>query len=238
MLTVDFARFLLEPGSRVLDAGCGAGRHLSEAFRRAGVHVVGLDRSHDDLVKARNTLEAMEHEAQDGGGGWLTLRGDVTALPFPDRTFDLVICAEVLEHIPEDRKAIAEVVRVLKPGKLLAVSVPRFFPEKICWALSKTYRNSPGGHIRVYRQDQLLEKLESSGVACEGTGWAHALHSPYWWLKCLCGLKNEDAWPVKLYHRILVWDIVSKPLLTRTLDKLLNPLIAKSCVLYLRKASD
>jgi len=238
MLTVDFSRLELEPGAVVLDAGCGGGRHLSEAFRRLGVRVVGLDRNHEDVLKARNILEMMAHEAQDGGGPFLTVRGDVTSLPFPDRVFDLVICAEVLEHVPEDRKAIAEVVRVLKPGKTLAVSVPRFFPEQVCWKLSESYRNEPGGHVRVYRRDRLIRKLESSGVVCEATGWAHGLHSPYWWLKCLLGLKNEKAWPVRLYHKLLVWDIVEKPWLTRTLEKLLNPLIAKSCVLYLRKAKD
>ena len=66
-------------------------------------------------------------------------------------------------------------------------------------------------------------------------GWAHALHSPYWWIKCMAGHKNDNALPVKLYHKFLVWDIMKKPLLTRALDRLLNPLIAKSIVLYLKK---
>ena len=238
MLTVDFERFDIKPGSRVLDAGCGEGRHLGESFRRKGVRVVGLDRSREDVVKTRNCMRLMEKEGEGGGGAWMTLQGDVTKLPFGDHSFDLVICSEVLEHVPEDDKAIAEIVRVLKPGKLLAVSVPRFFPEKVCWALSKPYRTEPGGHIRVYKKQQLIEQLESSGVRCVSTGWAHALHSPYWWIKCLVGHKNEEAWPVKLYHKLLVWDIMKRPWLTRTLDRLLNPVMAKSCVLYLTKAGD
>jgi len=166
------------------------------------------------------------------------MRGDVTRLPFADHTFDLVICSEVLEHIPEDNNAISELVRVLKPGELLAVTVPRFFPESICWALSASYRTEPGGHIRIYRKYPLINKLESFGLKCISTGWAHALHSPYWWLKCLVGHKKENAWSVKQYHKFLVWDIVKRPWLTRTLDTLLNPLIAKSCVLYLTKAGE
>ncbi len=238
MITVDFSKLDLKPGYRVLDAGCGAGRHLGEAFRRSGVQVVGLDMNYEDVVTARNTLRIMGKEGEGGGGPWLTMRGDVTKLPFADHAFDLVICSEVLEHIPEDSKAISEIIRVLKPGKQLAVSVPRFFPESICWALSKAYRNDPGGHVRIYRKQQLLDQLEGSGVACLSTGWAHSLHSPYWWLKCLLGLKNEDAWPVQLYHKMLVWDIVKRPWLTRTLDRFLNPVIAKSCVFYLEKAGD
>jgi SAM-dependent methyltransferase len=238
MLTVDFSVLDLKPGSRVLDAGCGGGRHVSEAYRRRGVHVVGLDRNLEDITASRNLIRMMDHEEEGGGGAWMTMAGDVTRLPFADDSFDLVICSEVLEHIPEDDRAIAEIIRVLKPGERLAVSVPRFLPETICWALSKEYRNEPGGHIRIYRKRQLIDRLESAGVRCVGTGWAHALHAPYWWLKCLVGTGNKKSRAVNLYHRMLVWDIVNRPWLTRTLERWLNPLIAKSCVLYLIKAGE
>jgi hypothetical protein len=49
------------------------------------------------------------------------------------------------------------------------------------------------------------------------------------------GHKNDGHPAVKLYHRFLVWDIMKKPLLTRALDRTLNPLISKSIVLYLKK---
>jgi SAM-dependent methyltransferase len=159
-------------------------------------------------------------------------------LPFADQAFDLVICSEVLEHIPEEKKAIHEIIRVLKPGELLVVSVPRFFPEKVCWALSKSYRNEPGGHIRVYKKQQLIQRLEDAGLTCIDTHYAHALHSPYWWLKCIVGLHNEQSWLVRTYHTFLVWDIAKRPWLTRILEKLLNPFVAKSCVLYLQKAGN
>jgi SAM-dependent methyltransferase len=183
-------------------------------------------------------MRLMEQEGEGGGGSWAVLQADLTRLPFADDSFDLVICAEVLEHIPEDEQAIREIVRVLKPGERLAVSVPRFFPESVCWFLSKAYRTDPGGHVRIYRRDELIRKLERSGVRCVATGRAHALHAPYWWLKCLCGLKNEEAWPVKLYHGLLVWDIVKRPWITRTLERLLNPVLAKSSVLYLEKTGE
>jgi len=238
MITVDFARLELRPGHRVLDAGCGRGRHLGESFRRPGVHAVGVDACGEDVTRTRNLLRLMEKEGEGGGGSWVTLQADLTRLPFADNSFDLVICSEVLEHIPEDDQAIREIVRVLKPGERLAVSVPRFFPESVCWALSRTYRNDPGGHIRIYRKKHLIRKLESAGARCVSTGWAHALHAPYWWLKCVCGLKNERAWPVRMYHRFLVWDIMKRPWLTRSLDRLLNPVMAKSCVLYLEKTGE
>ncbi len=237
MLTVDFSKLELKPGFKVLDAGCGGGRHLSEAYRARGVSVVGIDLNRDDALKAHNTTKIMRHEGEHGGGASLVMVSDVTRLPFKDASFDLVICSEVLEHIPDHRQAIAEVIRVLKPGRSLVVSVPRYLPERICWALSEDYHNEEGGHIRIYRTRDLINLLERAGTTCVDKGWAHALHSPYWWIKCMVGHKNDSSLPVRLYHRFLVWDIVKKPLLTRTLDKLLNPLIAKSVVLYCRKGA-
>jgi 2-polyprenyl-3-methyl-5-hydroxy-6-metoxy-1,4-benzoquinol methylase len=235
VLTVDFSRLPLPKGSWVLDAGCGSGRHLGEAFRRRDVNVVGIDMSRRDADTANRMLNTMIGAAEDGGGIKLVSVSDITRLPFQDASFDVVICSEVLEHIPDHLQAIREIVRVLKPGKSLVVSVPRYMPERICWALSSDYHNEEGGHIRIFRKKELLELLESAGTRCIGTAWAHSLHSPYWWLKCLVGHKNDEFPLVRLYHRFLVWDIMKKPLLTRFLDRVLNPVISKSIVLYLRK---
>jgi len=235
MLTVDFSQLDLSPGTRVLDAGCGCGRHLSEAFRYKGVDVVGIDMKKADVLTSHNTVKIMKQKGEDGGGGGLVSVGDITRLPFDDETFDIVICSEVLEHIPDHKKAAQEILRVLKPGKSLVVSVPRYLPERICWALSSDYHNEEGGHVRIYRKKALIDMLEGSGAICISSGWAHALHSPYWWIKCMVGHKNEDAPAVKLYHRFLVWDIMKKPMLTRFLDRLFNPVISKSIVIYLKK---
>ncbi|MDD5170579.1 MAG: class I SAM-dependent methyltransferase [Syntrophales bacterium] len=234
MLTVDFNKLDLKPGMRVLDAGCGAGRHLCEAFRTRGVQVAGVDLIWKDLEKTRSFLCLMSAEQK---GEWLVAKGNVTRLPFMDGAFDVVICSEVLEHIVDNRVAVRELVRVLKPGGNLVVSVPRFMPERICWALSSAYHEEPGGHIRIYRKNELYRLLKEAGTRCWNIRYKHALHSPYWWLRCLVGHKNERFPLVKLYKRFLEWDIVCHPPLTRLLDKLLNPLLAKSIVYYMRKGS-
>jgi hypothetical protein len=66
----------------------------------------------------------------------------------------------------------------------------------------------------------------------------HGLHSPYWWLKCAVGVDNDSHPLVKAYHRLLVWDIVERPLSTRLAERLLDPVIGKSVVLYLEKPED
>ena len=232
MLTVDFSKINLEPGVRVLDAGCGNGRHLYEAFKKPGVDVVGLDLKSEDVTKARNMMRLMEKVGEGGDGAWGIFTGDVTKLPFSDHSSD------VLEHIPDEAGAIREITRVLKPGEILVVSVPRFLPEIVCWGLSKAYRNEEGGHIRIYRKRELIKKLEKAGLVCIDAGKAHGLHAPYWWLKCAVGLENENSRLVKMYHDFLVWDIEKRPWLTRILEKLVNPFVAKSCVLYLKKAGN
>ena len=90
--------------------------------------------------------------------------GDAYRLPFPDGAFDVVVISEVLEHIPDDRDAIAELDRVLRPGGTLAVTVPRWWPERICWALSDAYHQVEGGHIRIYRRRQLLGRLRERSL--------------------------------------------------------------------------
>jgi hypothetical protein len=64
---------------------------------------------------------------------------------------------------------------------------------------------------------------------------AHALHAPYWWLKCAIGPTNDDFPLVKLYNRLLVWDIVKKPAVTRITEQVLNPVLGKSLVVYATK---
>ena len=81
----------------------------------------------------------------------------------------------------------------------------------------------------------LRDRLAAAGLQPEGSHRAHALHSPYWWLKCLVGPTNDTHPLVKAYHRLLVWDIAKAPAITRTTEQVLNPVLGKSVVVYSRK---
>ena len=235
MLTVDFNRFPLGPGMTLLDVGCGQGRHSFEALRR-GADVTAFDFSQKDLDEVQDMFAAMDLENQvPPSGAHRTVQGDARSMPFEDNSFDRVIAAEVLEHIVEDDAAIAQIARVTKPGGLIAVTVPRYWPEKICWTLSTPYHEVEGGHVRINKASELVAKLQAHGLTPLGTHHAHALHSPYWWLKCAVGVDNDENPAVKAYHRMLVWDMMSAPKLTRTAEKLLNPVMGKSFVVYLQK---
>ncbi|EIV95051.1 class I SAM-dependent methyltransferase [Frankia sp. QA3] len=235
MLTVDFDRFPVPAGCRLLDLGCGAGRHSFEAFRR-GADVVALDYSLGEVSGVNAMLAAMALEGQAPATARAAgVRGDALALPFADATFDRVIIAEVLEHLPADTAAMAEIARVLRPGGWVAVTVPNRLPEQVCWSLSTAYHTVEGGHIRIYRQSELRERLTAVGLEPIATHFAHALHAPYWWLRCLVGVHDDDHPATRLYHRLLVWDMMRRPQVTRLAERILNPVIGKSIVLYLRK---
>jgi len=237
MLTVDFGRLGLRPDDKLLDLGCGGGRHAFEAHRR-GAQVVAFDRSDGDTREAAAMLAAMRQEGEAPPDALGTaVNGDALSLPFADGAFDRVIAAEVLEHILDDNAAMAELVRVLRPGGTMAVTVPRWFPERVCWALTAEYHapHVAGGHVRIYRRTQLSWLLAAAGLRPSRSHHAHALHSPYWWLKCAMGLDRPDRWPVAAYHRFLVWDITRHLGAVRALERALNPLLGKSLVMYATK---
>jgi SAM-dependent methyltransferase len=237
MLTVDFDKLDLQPGHLVLDMGAGAGRHAFEVYRR-GAHIVALDYSLADLKDVSGLFAAMTDAGEAPAGTVAaTVNGDGTRLPFLDDTFDRIICSEVMEHIPDDSAAAAELARVLKPGGTIAVTVPTWLPEKVCWALSDEY-HAPfveGGHVRIFTEASLRTRFRDAGLKPGAVHHAHALHSPYWWLKCAVGPTNDTNPLVQAYLKLLVWDITKAPKLTRWTEKVLNPVLGKSLVLYSQK---
>jgi len=240
MLTVDYRRLGLAPGHRLLDLGCGAGRHAYEALRR-GAKVVAYDLDTAEVKDTATLLAAMIETGEAGAGAVGTaVNGDALHLPFGDGSFDHVIAAEVLEHIPADTMAIAELARVLRPGGTIAVTVPRWGPELVNWALSDEYHSVPGGHIRIYRASILSARLGAAGLDVTGRGYAHGLHSPYWALRCAVGVNDDEHPLVRAYHQVLCWDIERTPVVstaTRAADAILTPWIGKSIVLYATKPS-
>ena len=231
MLTVDFDRLGLLPGDRVLDMGAGGGRHAFEMYRR-GADVVAFDMDADELAGVLEIFGAMKENGEVPEGASADIKqGDALELPFADGEFDRIVAAEVLEHIHDDVTAIKELVRVL--------------PEVINWRLSADYHNAEGGHIRIYTDHELIDKVTKAGrfndgrpgdaMIFEGKDYAHGLHAPYWWIKCAVGVTNDEHVLARTYHKLLVWEIMKQPKTLQVAGKVLDPLIGKSVILYFRK---
>ena len=245
MLTVDYGRLDVSAGECLLDLGCGFGRHSYEALKR-DTEVVACDLARPEVEQVRDLARLLVASGEvDDSVMAAPVQGNALGLPFDDHSFDRVIASEVLEHIEDDESAFAELSRVLRPGGRLAVTVPSWLPETVCWKLSSDYHAPavPGGHVRIYRLRDIRLKLAAVGLRPGGWHRAHALHSPYWWLRCAVGPNREigESRLVGAYHRVLEWDIVKRPFVTAAAERLLNPLLGKSLVVYAdkpRRASD
>jgi len=199
---------------------------------RRDLRVVAMDLNFQDLCTAKSRHN--DFDAQ-GAARCLYAQANGLKLPFADHSFDHIVCSEVLEHIHPYRQILQEIHRVLKPGGSLSVSVPRYWPEKICWWLSEKYHRVEGGHIRIFKGRELRSAIEELDYLFQRRHWAHALHVPYWWLRCAFWSRGDQFFLTRWYHKLLLWDLLKRPLITQLLDKVLNPILGKSLVMYFVK---
>lgn len=227
LLTVDLERLDIQPGHRLLDAGCGEGRHCFGSIYR-GATVVGLDLDFDSMREASKNLRARGEELGHMGA---MLQGDAFHLPFADASFDRIICSEVMEHVHDYRGAVAELFRVAKPGAKVAITIPTATSEHLYLRLGDEYFESPGGHIRIFKPRDLAEGMAAAGFDAVGCGFAHGLHTPYWVLRSAMHLPNaDDSALVRAYREFLI-RATGSPAMAR-LEKWLNFVCPKSIILY------
>lgn len=160
-----FARMLGEfGGRRVLDIGCGGG-FLAESFAQDGFQVVGIDPARASVETARRHAAATGLDIDYRVG-----RGE--SLPFPDASFDIVACCDVLEHVDDLERVIEEVARVLKAGGLFVFDTinrtrrSRFALITLWQDLNIIGLREPHVHEwkRFITPEELRELLEKSGM--------------------------------------------------------------------------
>lgn len=231
MLTVNFDLLKVNRGERVLDAGCGSGRHTLHLCKMPCV-VIAMDLVEEELMRAKYFIALMDGR-KEKSALCETLIADVHHLPFRDESFHKIVCSEVLEHIADDTLGLSELVRTLIKGGEIAISVPTFFSEALFGTLSKEYFNTPGGHIRKYRARALAGMISDQPLTILAVRHEHSFHTAYWLLRCIFGLHREKALIPRLYKKLLDWSITSRSL--KPFDLLFNHIFPKSIVFYARK---
>ena len=234
MLTFDFQKIdLNKNASLMLDIGCGEGRHIFGAMENfPDINCIGIDMDEPSIAKA---VEGPEYFKSISNAHVDFIKGSAYSLPFNDDSADLIVCSEVLEHLREYEEAVKEIDRVLKPGGVLLISVPSYLPEKICWLLSNDYQNMPGGHLRIFKKNSLAKLIKKFDYRLLSSERFHALHSPYWWLRCIFWKTQDTNKIIALYKKVLEKQILEKPVYLEIIDKLMNPFLGKSLSLYFRK---
>jgi len=233
MLTFNLKKIHLPAKSKVLDVGCGEGRHIFGSLHEyTDVYCIGLDHDIHSLDRCKEGLEFFK---ELDSGATVFLQGSVYKLPFEDNSFDLVICSEVLEHLEDYHAAIDEIYRVLKPEGTFLPSVPSYWPEKICWTISAEYQNMPGGHVRIFKKRQVINEIINHGFEYSHSERFHGLHSGYWWLRCIFWKKQDSNFLVKIYKKFLEYQILQSPKWLDSLEKIINPIFGKSIAFYFEK---
>ena len=141
-------------GKKVLDVGCGAGNLLVALSADVPDLLIGIDVDTTFLVFGRSQIEKLSKQLSEVP---ILMCAALPTLPFADETFDLVTCFLVMPHVPDDKDALVELTRVLKPGGTLAISGHGFgFPLRYL----KRFRLKP---LRMY--------LASLIYRCTGKKW-------------------------------------------------------------------
>lgn len=160
----------MAPGDRVLDCGCGLGWFLKVIGELTECSLFGTD---FDAPRLRTAAKEMGARAP-------VAASDILHMPYGDATFDKIVLSEVLEHVPDDRGALLEVKRILKPGGLVAITVPNHdYPllwDPINWTrerlgLAPIREGFFGGlwtdHQRLYTRDSIADLVRGAGLAVE-----------------------------------------------------------------------
>src|SRR5437763_3655830 len=232
--SIDRSLLEIRQEHRVVDLGCGTGRHVLELAKGQG-SILGGDLSLHDLRAARYLLEIMRRRGEvHARVHWLQTAGE--RLPFADAAFDRVLCTETLEHVDDDSVLAAELVRVLKPGGILAVSVPDQYSEKIFWKLSPNYRTQVGGHVRIYRRGEIVELLRKAGLDPYAVRYRHSLETVYW----LSHIAFWSEWGKQgritgAFRRALDSTRARQSRIVTAMDDIGNRILPKSIVVYARK---
>jgi len=233
--TVDLDLLGLRDGDRLLDVGCGTGRHVINACRRRCV-VIGLDRDLWELqaLKFLGFCLGTEGKLHARAG---VAQADALHLPFAAAAFDRIICTEVFEHVPDDNALLTELARVLQPGGSIAVSVPDALSEWLVWRAASVHRVSPGEHVRLYRRGQMERLLQSHGFDVYARRYRHSLEAPYWllWMGAKDGgvrRRLSAAWKDFLGERAAAGSHV----LARV-ESIGDSVLPKSAVFYARKST-
>lgn len=216
----------------VIDVGCGDGAFIHFCAMR-GAEVIFLDRNEAALQRTKAKIEVSPARAHRG------ILSDCDPIPLASDSGDLVICTEVLEHVPDPEKFLLELVRVAKPGAQLLITVPDSRSEYFVGATAPPQYFEEPNHIRIFTSEQFRKLVLSTGLEIEGQQFMGCFWSIYWplsWLTCEpgSGLPVDNPHPITDHWARLWAEVQDHPQGYKIRDAL-NQLLPKSQSIVARK---
>tara|TARA_R110001599_G_scaffold145321_1_gene327606 strand:- start:57609 stop:58388 length:780 start_codon:yes stop_codon:yes gene_type:complete len=217
---------------RVIDVGCGDGA-LIHFCAKLGAEVVFIDRDETALAKTEAKIAASPARAHRA------IQSDCNPIPLPDNAGDLVICTEVLEHVPDPEVFLRELVRVTRPGGQLLITVPDSRSEQFIAATAPPQYFMEPNHIRIFTAQQFRDLVQSAGLEIESQQFVGCFWSIYWplsWLTCEpdSGLPVDNPHPIT-DHWTRLWGAVQDHPQGHKIRNALNQLLPKAQSIVARK---
>lgn len=218
----------------VVDVGCGDGSFVHFCARQ-GAEVIFIDRDEARLARTTRKIETSPARAHRG------IHSDCDPIPLADDSADLVICTEVLEHVPDPVVFLAELVRIARPGGRVLVTVPDSRSEQLVAATAPPQYFQAPNHIRVFSADDFRELVLGAGLDIESHQFMGCFWSIYWplsWLTCEAdsGLPVDNPHPVT-DHWTRLWQALQQHPEGHLVREALNGLLPKAQSIVARKPS-
>ncbi len=184
-LLAEIMRRNVSSGKTALDLGCGVGSNL-EVIRPFAPHVTGLDISAEALLYVKEK------------GYDATLESSATTIPLADHSIDIILCADMIEHV-DDALAVKEMARVLTSGGVVVCTTPAF---SSLWNDNDDY----GQHLRRYSRGQFLKVFTEGGFEVRWVNyWNVMMFFPVWVVARFHRKKKEGDHPENNLSRVPVW---------------------------------
>ena len=223
-----FSDFMVTSEDSVLDVGCGDGGFITYCARRgAAVTFVDID----EAKIAENELRLKDSPARQIRG----LVSDANPLPLLDEEFDKVICTEVMEHVDDPERFLAELVRVGKPGALYLLSVPDPASEKVQQLVAPPLYFEKPHHIRIFSRDAFRDLVNQSGLIVEKQTTYGFFWSIFWAFFWTCDQDLDQPWHPLLRHWGATWETLLSMRDGPRIKQALDEALPKSQLIIARK---
>ncbi len=219
------------PGHTVIDVGCGDGGYIGFVAAQ-GAEVLFVDQDPERLART-------EERIRTSARAYRAIQSDCDPIPIDDAVGDLVICTEVLEHVPDPAKFLRELIRIAKPGAQLLISVPDSRSEQFVSATAPPECFQEPNHIRIFTAQAFETLVRDAGLEIESHRFTGCFWSVFWplsWMTCEPGggLPLDNKHPI-VEHWVQLWQLVQAHPDGHKIREALNGLLPKSQSIIARK---